>query len=188
MKKLIVLVVAILVIWAIIKLLGGTSFVSSNSSTAEEHNNWKGTYEVTTENNTLRDIIGSPLPKTASNIHSQAYFYMSSGDKCNWVVASIPKEDFYDLVEELELTRKPNLLELWPEAFDCQIQEFNKFWDVTNIVNKDTYFGEDTDFEACVMFKYENGKLYVKKITRYITSTNKNGMVVHKKAEKNKQL
>jgi hypothetical protein len=45
---------------------------------------------------------------------------------------------------------------------------YNGFWDVTDLASEDTYYGEDTEDEARLVLKYENGKLYIKKEVMYI--------------------
>jgi hypothetical protein len=44
-----------------------------------------------------------------------------------WIVAKLPKADFYNLVKQLELTQNPDLLELWPKAFDLEQQRIVEF-------------------------------------------------------------
>ena len=89
-------------------------------------------------------------------------------------MAKLPKEDFDALVEQLDLFKKPDLLEIWPDAFDMARDDFdekwgyNGFWDVTYTASEDTYYGEDTEDEARMILKYENGKLYIKKEITYI--------------------
>jgi len=171
MRKLIAVIVIVLVIWGILKLIGIDTSVTLKSVTGKEKGG-KSLYEIWAEGNSYEDIIGVPLPEGATDAHASNHTEPYPGGKIvskySWVVAKLPKEDFYDLVDQLDLIKRPDLLEFWPEAFDCHQDEFIKFWDVQNVPNEDTYFGEGPEKETYRVFKYENGKVYIKKITKYI--------------------
>jgi len=193
MKKLVVIIVIVAVIFVILKIIGVNTSLSLRRS-SHKRKGWKSDYKVLMEDNTCEDIIGTSLPGTSSDIHTQAFFYMRSGEKYNWVVASMPKEDFYDLVEELNLKQKPDILEVWPEAFGLQCGHSDptgfsiyKFWDVRNTVNDNTYYWEAPEEQTRTAFKYENGKLYIRKITKYIGVRDEKGWMHHKKAERSSE-
>jgi len=162
MKKLIALIVIVFVIWGLVKLLGGSFSLSSKPSSNED--------EVEVGFESIEGIVGVPLPKTVTDIEGDQLTNLNTGEGTYWVVAKLPKEDFYNLVKQLELVQKPDLLEFWPEALErepspFEDDEFNELWDVKNIVNEDTYFGEKRKEEETtyIVVKYENGKLYFKK-------------------------
>lgn len=185
MKKLIALIVVVVIIWIILKMIGVdfSQFLSSE----KENSSGKTLTGFLQKSMTYEDIIGVPLPKNASDIHGRIYMRLQryTGEENSSVVAALPKEDFYDLVEQLGLIKKPDLLEIWPEAFECQpgspFEEkdhwFYKFWDVEHVANEDTYYGEIPEEEMCIAAKYENGKLYFKKLIIYIKIHEQDGDV-----------
>lgn len=183
MKKLIGLIVAVVVIWIILKMIGldFSQFLSSGKKDADG----RTLVGFLQESMTYEDIVGVPLPKSATDIHGRIYMRLQryTGEENSSVVAALPKEDFYDLVEQLRLIKKPDLLEIWPEAFECQpgspFEEkdhwFYKFWDVEHAANDDTYYSEIPEEEIYTAVKYENGKLYFKKLIIYIKIHEKDG-------------
>jgi len=189
MKKLIVLIVAVVVIWFVLKMIGVDISLSSKPSSNNEDKGIYYPYQVTQEGNTYKDVIGMPLPKIAVDVRGPVFYLFGSDDepttyKLNWLVVKIPKEDFYAMVEHLGLIKKPDLLEIWPEAFECEFDEFDKFWDLEKTITEDTYFIEDPDEVTYRLFKYENGNLYVKKSTTYVMFINEKHEVLYKKVKK----
>lgn len=187
MKKLIVLIVVVVVIWVVLKMIGVDISLSSKPSRNNEDKGIYYPYQVTQEGNRPKDIIGMSLPKTAVNVCGPVfYFFNPNSDepttyKLNWLVVKIPREDFYTMVERLGLIKEPDLLEIWPDAFEC---EFDKFWDLEKTITEDTYFIEDLDEETYRVFKYENGNLYVKKSTTYLSFISEKNEVLYKKVKK----
>jgi hypothetical protein len=179
-KKLVVLIIIVVILIGLFKVLGIDTSIFSKSKKNKDAT-WQSSYEVMTENNSYEDIIGAPLPQSADDIHAQVYFYSDRGHKCSWIVAKLGKEEFHYLTEQLHSVNQSNLIDIWPEAFSCQIEEFNRFWDLSNIVDEFTFYREEPLEATRRMFKYENGKLYVKKVTRYITSSDENGKLIHKR-------
>jgi hypothetical protein len=185
MKKIIALIVAILVIWIVLKLIGvNFSLFWSTDKKDESGKTLTGFLQKRT---TYEDIIGIPLPESATDIHGLIYMHEEryTGEENSSIVAQLPKEDFYDLVEKLNLTKKPDLLKIWPEAFECRPGStfedeehwFYKFWDVEKIVNEDTFYSEIPEEETYTAMKYEKGKFYFKKLTVFIKIHEKDGTV-----------
>jgi hypothetical protein len=171
-KILAILMLVIFVVWGIAKIIK-IDFSVSLGSITEEEDGGTAFYDIWTKGGSYKDIIGASLPDTATDAHGSTLTRGCHGGyilpRCSWIVATLPKEDFYDLVEKIGLVRKPDLLEFWPKAFDCHQDDFQRFWDVQNVVNEDTYFGMESGEETWRVFKYEDGKLYIKKVTRFVT-------------------
>ena len=154
MKKLIVLIVAVVVIWVVLKMIGVDISLSSKPSRNNEDKGIYYPYQVTQEGNRPKDIIGMSLPKTAVDVRGPVFYIFNPNSnepttyKLNWLVVKIPREDFYTMVERLGLIKKPDLLEIWPEAFECEFDKFDKFWDLEKTITEDTYFIEDLDEET----------------------------------------
>jgi len=185
MKKLIVLIVAVVVILIVLKTIGVDTFVSFNSK-HENNSGWIGDYELATGSNTPEDIVGFSLPRAASDIHTFASTEFSNDMKYkyNWLTALIPKDDFDNLISHIDVVYKPDLIHVLPDALICNADEFRQHWKVSNNINKDTFWGEDQNEETYRVFKYENGKMYIKKTTKYIVNKDDKGVLIYKKALK----
>jgi hypothetical protein len=190
MKKPIAVIVVIVVVLIVLKMIGIDVSLSPESSQGDKDKGIYNPYQVMQEGNKSKDIIGMPLPKTATDVRGPAGYLFGPNTeepttyKVNWLVAKIPKEDFYTMVERLGLIKKPDLLEIWPEAFECEFDKFDKFWDLEKTITEDTYFIEDPDEETYRVFKYENGNLYVKKSTTYFSFRSEKNEILYKKAKK----
>lgn len=174
-------------ILSLVGILLSTIFIlgcSEKPATGSEdnENEWISTYEVAIEGNELVEVVGAELEDIASNINAQSHFDMSSGNKYNFVVADMQKEEFRSLVGGLGLHQKSDLLSYWSAALDCEIEEFQKQWKVMKSADENTYYSETPSQAIRKVFKYDNGKIYIKKVTKYIT-TSQDGEIVHKKAE-----
>ena len=182
MKKVIIFVVVIIAIWAILKMIGIDSFVSFNTK-HKDNNSWIGDYELATSNNSLEDIIGFSLPGSASDVQTFGLmeFLNDLKYKYNWLTASIPKDDFDNLIDQIEVVYEPDLLQVLPDALGCNAGEFRQHWRVSDSVNEDTFLGEDQSEETYRVFKYENGKMYIKKISKYLVSQDDKGKLIYKK-------
>jgi len=171
-KILAILMLVIFVVWGIGKIIG-VDFSVSFDSVTEEQDGGTELYDIWAKGGSYKDIIGASLPETAADVHASTLTQGCRGGyilpKCSWIVAKLPEEDFYDLVRKTGLASKPDLLEFWPKALDCHQEDFQQFWDVENVVNEHTYFGKESGEETWRVFKYENGKIYIKKVTRYVT-------------------
>lgn len=189
MKKLIALIVAVVVIWIVLRMVGldFSQFLSPEKKDADG----KTLTGFLQERTTYEDMIGAPLPKSITDI--KGYINMNekryTAEENSSVVATLLKEDFYDLVDQLGLIKKPDLLEIWPEAFKCRPGSpfededhwFDELWDVENAANDDTYYWENPEEEVYIAAKYENEKLYFKKLRIYIATLDKHGTIRYEK-------
>ena len=166
MKKLIALIVVVVIIMVLLKIMCGRVSPNSNSKENIESNEWKVVNTVLLRGNSQKEVIGADLPKSAQDIHSGIVFGTSRA-KSTWIVAKLPKEDFDDFTNQLELTKEPDLLTIWPEVFDCEKKELKEFWNITKSVDENTYYSEDPQIESRIMLKYEEGKLYIKRSIYY---------------------
>jgi len=145
-------------------------------------------------------IIGGPFLGNATDIHWDAWKHITWSPfkqtkreiiiQTFWVVAKLPTENFYKLVDGLRLNEEPDLLDLWPDSLTWQHGDmrpkekrqhyFYEHWDVSDTVNEDTYYaeipeeqfqGEENIYNKSVRIsaKYENGKMYFKKVITYIS-------------------
>lgn len=176
MKKLIVLIVVVVVIIGLFKLMGGKVYLSNDSKENIESNEWILVNEVAMKGNRLEDVIGANLPKSAHNGRFEILLD-NFNTKSYWIVAKLPKEDFDDLTYQLELTKEPDLLTIWPEAFDCEKKELEAFWNITKSADNNTYYSEDPQIESRIMLKYEGGTLYIKRSTYYDTKIGSDDLV-----------
>jgi hypothetical protein len=167
MKKLIVLIVVVALIIILLKIIGGRVYLSNDSKENVESDEWKIYNVVLAQGNSQKEVIGANLPKSAQDVHYEILID-TTFTKSYWIVAKLPKEDFDDFTNQLELTNKPDLLKIWPEAFDCEEKrDIKAFWTITKSVDENTYYGEERQIESRIMLKYEAGKLYVKRSTHY---------------------
>ena len=186
MKKLIISLALIFVVIIAVRtflLDGGDSFLSSKElpyaiMLCEDNLNREAI--------TLEELLGVPFPDTATDVDLTYYSEDSSGVNkekntklTHWIIAKLPIEDFYNFVEQLNLTNRPDLLEFWPEAFDWYDSHpehrFVKLWDVTKTVDDKTFYGRSSQEETYVVAKYENDKLYIKKVMMYVVIIDENG-------------
>ncbi len=182
MKKLIALIIILLLVIVGLLKIAGVDF-SLLSSSDKKDSGRKTLTGFLQKPTTYEDMIGGSLPKAATDIHTHVSMrelrYIAVEN--NWLVARLPKEDFYDLVERLKLNRNRDLLKSWPQAFDCQVDKFKKFWDVTNTINEDTYYVEKPEEEIYIVAKYKSGKLYFKKTRTYAMTLDENGNISYEK-------
>ncbi len=129
--------------------------------------------EIIWENNEPKDIVGCSLPSSISNLRCYAGFAneleMSGegvGIKSNWLLAETSFGEFQALIEKLELSNTPDIIEIWPEVFEC-VPEFSDKWCVSKSADKNTFYGEDTNRKSFVVLKYEGGKMLVKRSSYY---------------------
>ncbi|MFZ9034486.1 MAG: hypothetical protein ACO21J_11105, partial [Anaerohalosphaeraceae bacterium] len=105
-------------------------------------NEWISTYEVVIEGNDFVEVVGTELENIASNIKAQSHFDMSSGNKYNFVVADISKEEFCSLAGGLGLYQKSDLFSFWPTALDCEAEDFQNEWKAPKTIDENTYYKE----------------------------------------------
>lgn len=192
MKKIIVLIVIVIAILIALKIfsIGTPVSVRPLSPKAEG----LSFYEMIKQDGTHDGIVGVRLPDSASEVHGHQGFLKVKDEpeddrltKCSWVVAALPRSDFYDLVEQLGLEKRRDLLKFWPLALECTaVDDFKVLWKVGNNVNNDTYYREEPTEETRRVFKYENGKFYVKKETRYRIFKDESGEERYIKLKKGK--
>jgi len=170
MKKLIALIVVVAIIMLLLKIMGGRVYLSSDSKENMQSDEWKVVNTVLLQGNQHKDVIGADLPKSVQDVHYEifsAHDVHATYTKFNLIVAKLPKEDFDKLTNQLELTKEPDLLTIWPEAFNCEQEELKAFWTITKSVDENTYYCEEPQIESRIMLKYEEGTLYVKRATYY---------------------
>ncbi len=121
MKKIISVVVAVVVIWVGLKMVGVDLSVSLSPNKDEASEKKK----LSPDNIIGVYMPNVSFPKNATDIHCDQW----NADRVSyWIVAKLPKQDFYDLVEQLELKQRPDLLEFWPDAFDLKQGWMRKYW------------------------------------------------------------
>ncbi len=190
MKKIIAIVVAVIVIWVGLKMIGVDLSVSlsPNKDDASEKKKLTPDYIIG------EYMPGVPFPESATDVHCDQWpayhdytdafgnYYESVREQKCWLVSKLPKEEFYNLVEQLKLTRKPDLSEYWPEALewrhgrhDPAEHHFYPIWDVKNVPDENTYYGEHPQFESSLVAKYQNGKVYLKTRIIYLPEIHENG-------------
>lgn len=189
MKKLIILIVIVVIVVILVKTFYIEGPISKEQPSNKDNDIAKSFYEISEERITLENFLGFPLPKIDDKYHGQVYFDWGIGTenarKLWWLVAKLSEDVFYKLVEQANFQKTLNLLEVWPDAFLCQHEDFaDKYWDVKNAVNDGTFYGEDPEYEARMLLKYENGVMYFKKEEIYLTLKDENGTILHKKAKK----
>ena len=168
MKKIIAGVVVVVVIWVGLKMIGVDLSVSLSPNKDEVSEKKK----LSPDNIIGLYMPDVSFPKSATDIHCDQW----NADRMSyWIVAKLPKQDFYDLVEQLELKQRSDLLEFWPDAFDLKQGWMRKYWDLEKIANEDTYHGDHPEKEASIAIKYESGKIYLQTIVTYIVVQDENG-------------
>jgi len=180
MKKIIGLIVAVVVIWGALKIMGiGVSV--SPSPDKEKAPGATGEYLSNDYKFwTYKDIIGFSLPKRASEIRHEKYLvtHMKASDIFRdnlsthyvycWVVASLEEEDFDMLVENYELEKTPNLLKSRTDILELYEDVSFANWDIDNKTIKNVYLNESSDYEEYTACTYKDGKVYIKKVITYI--------------------
>ncbi|MCK4913048.1 MAG: hypothetical protein KAI59_00955 [Planctomycetes bacterium] len=163
-------------------MIGVDTFVSFNSK-HEDRGGWIDDYDLMTSNNSPEDIIGISLPESATDVHTWALGEFSNDlqYKYHWLTASIPKDDFDNLINQIEAVYEPDLLQLLPDALKCSVDDFRQHWNVSNNISEDTFWREDQNKETYQVFKYENSKMYIKKITKYLVKQDDKGVLIYKK-------
>lgn len=171
MKNLLMAVVLIAVIVVIIYVIfgrGGSSpsvFGKDELALIANHQGIVSSYDITlVDGITVNDIAGCYLPDSATGMHGRIDFTNLTWK--GYVVAEIPKDDFYKVVDKLELVEKPDILESRPDAFEYSSDDF-KYWDITDSPEGKMYYFEDQEVETYIAIAYIDGKMYLKRQTRY---------------------
>jgi hypothetical protein len=178
MKTVLVLIVIVIAVVVGYVLFRGDKsapqfLVGDELSLLANHQGPIDSYDITLADNiTVYDILGCYLPDSASSMHGHIDFtnFVWKG----YVVADIPEDDFYSVVDKLSLVEKPNLADLWAEAFECSKDEF-QYWDISDSTEGQIYYFEDQDVETYIAVKYIDGRMYFKRHTEYtFAQTDKN--------------
>jgi hypothetical protein len=103
------------------------------------------------------DIVGVPLPPSATDIRSSDRAGMFGGDY--YLSAAISREDYQRLVSQLGLRHRPDLLEYWSDALTAHN---TPWWTVSPVNDADTHFG-DSEESTYIVTRYERGRLYFKR-------------------------
>lgn len=158
----------------------------SNATTEEEA---KTAYDLALSPDiTYQDIIGFSLPETASDMYAHIDFSVPAWN--GFVVAHLPEGELRDLLDKLKVSEKPDLLENWPDALDCNPSDFkDRYWDISDLTNKATYYFEHPEEVTRLFLVYDNGKLYFKKETQYHGyQIIPGGEILYKKARRDQQV
>lgn len=186
MKKIIALIVAVVVILFVLKMIGGGTSTSIKlfASRLNEDKAFDDYDLALSDDLTYKDIIGYTLPETVSNIRTHISFYGSIWR--GFLVAEVPEDIFNILVEKLKLQKKPELLELWPEAFECKESAFkSRFWDPIQTTEGEYYYFQHPEEETRVAVLYGNEKFYFIKETKYVSGgKDETGVNLYKKAKR----
>ena len=81
----------------------------------------------------------------------------------------------------LNLSLITDILDIWPDVLGAQN---NKFWDITNEINSDTYYFEYPNELTRIFLTYTNGKIYFKRETKYSAQIAKDGTLLYEKTKK----
>lgn len=122
---LIVIVIGVIVVYVMfsgdkpaLQLFGG-----DESSLHANHEGSISSYDISLADNiTVYDILGCYLPESASGMHGNIDFANLVWK--GYVVVDIPENDFLSVVDKLKLVEQADLVDLWPEAFECSTDEF----------------------------------------------------------------
>lgn len=173
MKKLIILIIVVLLIWGALKIIGVDTSVSLNLGSKEKNSRKK----LTADYVIAEYMEGISFPKGATDVHVDQWSagYYPLLEQSFWVVAKMSQEDLYGLIDQLKLIAKPDLLEFWPEAFKLEQGGISSFWNITNTTNEDTYYGQHPKNERSIAIKYENKKAYIRTLLVYIQVEDENG-------------
>jgi hypothetical protein len=103
-----------------------------------------------------QDVLGVPLPATAQDVRVASKDGFSGGD--SYLSASISRQDYMTLVQQLGLRHRADLLDYWPLALTAHE---TPWWTVTQTNDLDTLFGEQPSIYFVA--RYEGGRLYFKR-------------------------
>ncbi|HEX2973576.1 MAG TPA: hypothetical protein VHP11_14675 [Tepidisphaeraceae bacterium] len=108
----------------------------------------------------VEEILGSPLPANATDLHVLRMGGGSSGD--DWVSVSMKREDFTKLMNAAGLMPRRDLMDYWPGAFDKPRKGVNApWWSAAAPAAGTAYFLRSS--EGLYAAKYENGRLYLRR-------------------------
>ncbi|MEO8352447.1 MAG: hypothetical protein ABI680_11995 [Chthoniobacteraceae bacterium] len=110
-----------------------------------------------TESRMAADMIGIPLPSSATDIRASDRAGMFGGDY--YVSAAISRNEYQQIVSQLGLRRRADLLEFWAVALRAYD---TPWWTVSSVNDADTYFG-DSEESCYIVTRYEDGRIYFKR-------------------------
>ena len=182
MKKIIGLIVAVVVIWVVLKMMGIGVSVSPSDKLKEGEERTGESIAMMLARSSHEDIIGFALPETASHINDYKWPESELADfktgqmmpaVLYGVVAELPQAEFDLWVSEHDLRKTPNLLESWPDILHCQVDGFRQ-WDLKRKAIGDIYFDESAKYEEYIACTHTDGKVYIKKVVRYVDGQDEN--------------
>ena len=203
MKKIIILIVVVVVILILLKIMG----IGFSVSSSPDKQKTIATGEFLSNDYifwTYKDIIGFSLPEGASEIYHKKYLatFMKASNIFRdnssteyvhstkyvycWVVAKLPEEDFYILIENHGLEEMPNMLKSQPDILQLYEDASFSNWDINNRTIEDVYFNESSDHEEYIACAYKDGKIYIKKAITYIQYGDENEKMHYEKAARDK--
>lgn len=189
MKKIIALIVVVVAILSVFKMIGTDTSVPIKSFRSRfDKDKAFDNYDLCLSDDiTYKDIIGYTLPESVENIRAQITFYNNIWK--GFLVAAVPEDIFNILIEKLELQKEPELLELWPEAFECKESTFkSRYWDSHQISEGEIYYFEHAEEETRIAVLYGNEKFYFIKETKYVSvGKDGRGIDLYEKAKRIEQ-
>ena len=139
---------------------------------------WLSLYDATEENNSIEYILGCKLPDRATNPHVTSHFDLTAGCKLYWLVFELPDNMAGNLFEITYLVQNPvTVLPDWYSEFECKVDGFMKFWDVSLREVDSLYYSEDAETLSYLAVIYHNGKIYAQRATKYEASAAPDGEV-----------
>jgi hypothetical protein len=103
-----------------------------------------------------QEILGTPLPATAADVRVANKGGLFGGD--SYLSASMTRQEFAALAQQLSLRHRVDLLDYWPSALHAQDAAW---WTVTATNDSDTLFGEQPS--TYLVARYESGRLFFKR-------------------------
>jgi hypothetical protein len=103
-----------------------------------------------------QEILGAALPPSARDVRAANKGGFFGGN--SYVAASMTRQDFATLAQQLKLQHRGDLLEHWPAALRALDVSW---WKVTSTNDSDTLFGEEPS--TYLVARYENGRLFFKR-------------------------
>ncbi len=186
MKKITTVVVALILILVVIKMIGTDNSASLKTfvSKLDEDKAFDDYDLYISDELTYKDIVGYTLPKKVSSIRPCITFHRAIWK--GFLVAEMPEDVFNILIKEIYLQKKPELLKLWPEAFECELSDFrDRFWYPIQTIKGEYYYFEHPEEETRIAVVYGKGNFYFVKETRYVSGgKDEIGVNLYKKAKK----
>ena len=126
-----------------------------------DDNSPKNFYEMTEEKITVKDALGTKLPKTATIVNG--FIKFNGTTRVFWLVAEMDELDFEQIVQDLEMYNDMTLLDVYPDLLECNSEQVSSDWNLTKEIDAYTFYCDLKDYEGYRIAKYENNKLYFKR-------------------------